>query len=173
MKNLKGIFTPCAKTCTVCCVLQFTMAAARADDRTIVVADIESHAPVPHVLVYMKSGEHIRTNLEGAFILQTDSFGQFTLKHPKYLTRIVTPEDIREDTLFLIPSMNSLHEVVIYGTRKDKATKLQQFSHSYLSDDPLLRPAAPTGHDILGFFNFAEKRRKKRGAKIKKTLENY
>ena len=162
-----------ARVFSLCSAALVCVAAAHAQERSIVVADVESHAPIPRVLVYLKSGEHIRTNLEGCFILQTDSFEQITLKHPKYLTRIVTPEEAHEDTLFLLPTMNSLHEGVIYGTRKDKETKLKQFSHPYRETDPLLQPAAPTGMDILGFFNFAEKRRKKRGAKVKKTLENY
>ena len=161
------------KAVVLCFSVLLCIGEIHAQERTIVVADIESHAPIPRVLIYLKSGEHIRTNLEGCFILQTDSFEQITLKHPKYLTRIVTPEETREDTLFLLPTMNALHEVVIYGKRKDKETKLKQFSHPYIEDDPLLKPATPSGIDILEFFNFAEKRRKKRGAKVKKTLENY
>jgi hypothetical protein len=157
----------------LCMLLFMCMTTIHAQERTVIIADVESHVPIPRVLIYLKSGEHIRTNLDGAFILQTDSFGELTLKHPKYLTRIVTPEETHTDTLFLIPTMNSLHEVVIYGQRKDKETKLKQFNQPFYEGDPLLKPAQPTGMDILGFFNLAEKKRKKRGEKVKRTLENY
>ena len=142
---------------------------------TLTVMDAETRMVVRDVLVYLPSGEHVRTNWEGCFVIQTDKFDHFKLRHPKYYDRYVFPSDIAEsDTLLILPRVGNIDEVVIYGHRKDKQTKLDALSSEvgeYVMKTYTPKPGINA--DIAGMLDFKGKARRKRLERTKKVLEKY
>ena len=126
----------------------FEMAA----QRQMVVVNVESKVPIRDVIVSADNGEKIRTPWDGVFSIP-DSVQRIDFRHPDYEHRYVLQSEILGDTIFLIPNMNLLSEVVIYGERRfDKrmASMLAQTSQQKL-DGQLERIKIPAGFNPIGF----------------------
>lgn len=147
-------------------------------ERTIVVADMETHTPVRQVLVFLPNRESVRTNYRGEFVLRTDSFELLRLRHPKYHELRVTPAELaREDTLLLLPREHSVGEVVVYGHNKTDQAKLNAF-HNQLQNGMVeeLRARAKkpgVNFDFGELTDFKGRARRKRAERIKRSLEKY
>ena len=106
-------------------------AAGSAAQRRLVVASLESKTPQRDVLVRIDNSPEIRTPWNGQ-IEVPDSFRHISLFHPKFQRRTVRHGELHSDTIFLIPALHAIDEVVIYGERRfDK----------HMAD--ILRPATP------------------------------
>lgn len=84
----------------------------------LVVVDIESRVPVRDVLAYTDDGQEARSAWDGAFALRP-GYGRIGFRHPNYEPRYVLRSELRADTVCLIPKMNALREVVVYGRQRD------------------------------------------------------
>ena len=83
----------------------------------LVVVNVESKVPVRDVKICTDNGQEMRTAWDGQFIVP-DSFRRIDFLHPDYERRYVLRDELHSDTIFLIPNINALHEVVIYGQRR-------------------------------------------------------
>ena len=83
----------------------------------IVVVNVESKVPVRDVRVCMDNGREMRTSWDGSVALP-DSFLRIDFLHPDFERRYVLKSELHSDTIFLIPNINALREVVIYGERR-------------------------------------------------------
>jgi len=85
--------------------------------RQMVVVNVESKVPVRDVRISADSGQEMLTTWDGLFALP-DSFQRLDFHHPDFERRYVLRSEIKGDTIFLIPNINALREVVIYGERR-------------------------------------------------------
>lgn len=148
------------------------------NERTIVVADMETRTPIRQVLVFLPNRESVRTNYRGEFVLRTDTFSLLRLRHPKYHELKVTAAELaREDTLLLLPRENPLGEVVVYGHRKDEQAKLNalhnQISSQMIDELRALAYKPGVNFDFGELTDFKGRARRKRGERIKRSLEKY
>ena len=82
-----------------------------------VVTNLESRVPIRDVLVYTDDHQQTKSHWDGTFSLN-EGFVRINFSHPKYLERYVLKTELKSDTIYLLPSMNTLDEVVIYGHRR-------------------------------------------------------
>ncbi len=82
--------------------------------RRMVVVNVESKVPVRDVKVSADNGYASLTTWDGLFSLP-DSFIRLDFVHPDFEGRYVLNSELKGDTIFLIPNINALREVVIYG----------------------------------------------------------
>ena len=80
--------------------------------RQMVVVNVESKVPVRDVRISADSGQEMLTTWDGLFALP-DSFQRLDFHHPDFERRYVLRSEIKGDTIFLIPNINALREVVI------------------------------------------------------------
>ena len=85
--------------------------------RQMVVVNVESKVPVRDVKISTDGGQELRTSWDGLFALP-DSFRRLDFHHPDFERRYVLSSELKGDTIFLIPNVNALREVVIYGERR-------------------------------------------------------
>lgn len=83
----------------------------------MVVVNVESKVPIRDVRVCADNGQETRTTWDGCFVMP-DSFLRIDFLHPDFERRYVLKSELHGDTIFLIPNMHALREVVIYGERR-------------------------------------------------------
>ena len=116
-----------------------------------VVTNLESRVPIRDVLVYTDDHQQTKSNWDGTFSLK-EGFGRINFSHPKYLERYVLKTELKSDTIYLLPSMNTLDEVVIYGHRRFKERMSDMFRPSPQQVlDAQLQQAIPEGFNPIGF----------------------
>ena len=148
------------------------------NERTIVVADMETRTPIRQVLVFLPNRESVRTNYRGEFVLRTDPFSLLRLRHPKYHELKITAAELaHEDTLLLLPRENPLGEVVVYGHRKDEQSKLNalhnQINNQMIEELRALAHKPGVNFDFGELTDFKGRARRKRAERIKRSLEKY
>jgi hypothetical protein len=130
---------------------------------------------VRDVRISADSGQEMLTTWDGLFALP-DSFQRLDFHHPDFERRYVLRSEIKGDTIFLIPNINALREVVIYGERRfgKRMAQMLKPSPQQLERDKLPQ-VIPSGPDVLAiatwlYENIYGKKHKKRLAR-KKALE--
>lgn len=145
-----------------------------ASAQTFVVTDLDSRIPIRDVKVYTDDNQHTTSNWDGTFSLK-EGFCRINLSHPKYLSRYVLTSELKGDTIYLLPSMNTLDEVVIYGHNRfaDRMDKMFKPSPQQLLDAQLQQPI-PEGFNPFGFARWLYKntmaKKVERRSKRKKAL---
>ncbi len=86
--------------------------------RQFVVVNMESNVPIRDVLVYTDDGQETKTKWDGTFALR-ETFRRVNFAHPSFEKRYMFREEIDGDTIALIPSLNAINEVVVYGHRRN------------------------------------------------------
>ena len=116
-----------------------------------VVTDLESRVPVRDVLVYTDDKQQTKSKWDGTFSLN-EGFVRINLSHPKYLSRYVLKTELKGDTIYLLPSMNTLDEVVIYGHRRFDERMSDMFRPTPQQQlDAQLQQAIPAGFNPIAF----------------------
>ena len=143
--------------------------------RQMVVVNVESKVPVRDVKISTDGGQELRTSWDGLFALP-DSFRRLDFHHPDFERRYVLSSELKGDTIFLIPNVNALREVVIYGERRFDKRMAQMLKPSPQQQErdklPQVIPAGPNVLAIAAWLyeNLYGKKREKRLAR-KKALE--
>lgn len=114
-----------------------------------VVADMESRVPLRDVLVYTDNNQNTKTIWDGTFSLK-EGFDRISFSHPLYEKRYVLKSELKGDTIFLLPKMNTLREVVIYGERRfdKRMAEMIKPSPQQVERDKLPQ-VIPAGPDVL------------------------
>lgn len=122
-------------------------AGVEAGAQRLVVADIESHMPLRDILAYTDDQQTAKSAWDGTFILR-EGYGRIGLTHPNYEKRYVLSSELKGDTLYLIPKLNALREVVVYGKHRDLTEKMNV---KMPKTEAQLLVANPHGFSALGF----------------------
>lgn len=112
-------------------VLFLLWAAGLIAQRRLVVASLESKTPQRDIKVRIDNGPEMVTPWNGE-IEVPDSFKRITLSHPKFQHRYVLHNELHNDTIFLIPALHAVDEVVVLG--KDRRKEMMA---------NILRPTTP------------------------------
>jgi len=88
--------------------------------RKLVVASLETKVPQRDIKVRVDNGEEFVTPWSGE-IEVPDSFKRITLSHPRFQHRYVLANELHSDTIFLIPALHAVDEVVVYGQDRRKS----------------------------------------------------
>jgi hypothetical protein len=125
------------------------VASTSVKSQQFVVADMESRVPLRDVLVHTDDNQNIKTIWDGTFSLN-EGFGRISFSHPHYEKRYVLKSELRGDTIFLLPKMNTLREVVIYGERRfdKRMAEMMKPSPQQVERDKLPK-VIPAGPDVL------------------------
>ncbi len=127
-------------------ILLLLPAVALAQRQMVVVVNVESKVPVRGVKISTDDGQEMLTTWDGLFALP-DSFQRLDFHHPDFERRYVLSNEIKGDTIFLIPNVNALHEVVVYGERRFDKRMAQMLRPSPQQQErdklPQVIPAGP------------------------------
>ena len=120
--------------------------------RKLVVASLESKAPQRDIKVRVDNGDEIVTPWNGE-IEVPDSFKRITLSHPKFQHRYVLHDELKNDTIYLIPTLHAIDEVVVYGTDRSKQMMTNIMRPAIPKEVPLPQvvPAGPNVLAMLGW----------------------
>ena len=110
---------------------------------------MESRVPLRDVLVYTDNNQNTKTIWDGTFSLK-EGFDRISFSHPLYEKRYVLKSELKGDTIFLLPKMNTLREVVIYGERRfdKRMADMIKPSPQQVERDKLPQ-VIPAGPDVL------------------------
>lgn len=136
-----------------------------------VVADMSSRKPLRDALVVTDGGEKVATDYRGRFAL-SGSYRGASVICKGYLRRNMTADEMRRDTIFLIPEVKTLSgvEIVLPG---DGLSTLKQSFMSEKSNVPV-KPKSAISFDFFGIFDKSKRRvSKKERERQKRILGNY
>ncbi|SEN18497.1 hypothetical protein SAMN04487902_10875 [Prevotella sp. ne3005] len=157
-------------------ILSLLATSASAEVQQYVVADMESRAPIRDVLIHTDDNQDTRSNWDGTFSLH-EGFGKINLSHLNYEKRYILKSELKGDTIWLMPNMNALREVVIYGERRfdNRMAEMRKSTMDQSVDAQLARIKIPSGPNVLAiaswlFENTLGKNLEKR-ARRKKALK--
>lgn len=137
-----------------------------------VVFDMETRRPVSNVKVYVNPSGSTLTDSRGRFRFQGKCYS-VTFSHVSYESRAMHKSELR-DTVWLMPKMNNLDEVVIIG-QKPKVS----FDMKRLINEASKYGKQPSGmvgvtFDLQSLFDKSQKRKSgKDRERYKKMLDNY
>lgn len=163
-------------------IVSLLTASANAEAQQFVVADMESRVPIRDVLIHTNDNQDTKSNWDGTFSLK-EGFSKILFSHLNYEKRYVLISELKGDTIWLMPRMNALREVVIYGERRfDK--RMEQMRKSGLDqsvDAQLARTKIPSGPNVLAIAswlfentfgkNLEKRARRKRALKVVRQQE--
>ena len=129
----------------MCCVV------ARAQ-RKLIVASLESKTPQRDVQVRIDNGPEIRTPWNGQ-IEVPDSFKRIDFCHPKFQRRYVLHDEIHGDTIYMIPVLHALDEVVVYGQDRRK-TMMAGIMSPTTPTEPKMPQVLSTGPNVLAMLGW-------------------
>lgn len=157
-------------------ILSLLATSASAEVQQYVVADMESRAPIRDVLIHTDDNQDTRSDWDGTFSLH-EGFGKINLSHLNYEKRYILKSELKGDTIWLMPNMNALREVVIYGERRfdNRMAEMRKSTMDQSVDAQLARIKIPSGPNVLAiaswlFENTLGKNLEKR-AQRKKALK--
>lgn len=146
------------------CVLHATA------QRQVVVIDAETDVPARDVQIYVDSlrGRRIVTDWQGTFAMP-DSAERIILCHSRY-ERLETEVANVADTIFLLPNVRRLNELVVRG----KAPRVNPQIFAGMKEAAQEGAAeAPKGVVSFDFFELFNARKRRRTEKRIKAIENY
>ena len=147
--------------------------------RKMVVANLESKVPQRDIKVRIDNGEEFVTPWNGE-IEVPDSFKRITLSHPKFQHRYVLHDELKNDTIYLIPTLHAIDEVVVYGTDRSKQMMANIMRPAIPKEVPLPQ-VVPAGPNVLAMLawlfektvapKIEAKQRRKRALKVVRQKE--
>lgn len=115
--------------------------------RRLIVASLESKVPQRDIKVRVDNGNEFLTPWNGE-IEVPDSFRRVTLSHPKFQHRYVLHDELHGDTIYLIPTLHAIDEVVVLGTDRRKELMTNILRPATPKEVPLPQ-AVPAGPNVL------------------------
>jgi len=114
-----------------------------------VVVNMETKVPVRDILIYTDDKQEARSRWDGTFSLRR-GFERIMFAHPNYEKRIMLKDEIDGDTIYLLPNLFALNEVVVYGHRRDISSRLHLGMNKV---DAQLAHPIPQGFNLLGLLS--------------------
>lgn len=134
---------------------------------TAVVYDIETHMPVSGATVFINPKGTTTTDRYGRFFIN-GRVHSLTLTHVAYEKRVMYSSEVR-DTVFLLPKMNVVGDVVIIGRKPKVGFDVRNTVSRAVSTVP------STGLMSFDFFSLFQKKKKshKNREKFNKLMRDY
>jgi hypothetical protein len=163
-------------------ILSLLATSVSAEAQQYVVADMESRAPIRDVLIHTDDNQDTRSNWDGTFSLH-EGFGKIIFSHLNYEKRYILKTELKGDTIWLMPNMNALREVVIYGERRfdNRMAEMRKSTLDQSIDAQLARIKIPSGPNVLAIAawlfentfgkNLEKRARRKRALKMVRQQE--
>ena len=166
-------------------ILSLLATSACAEAQQFVVADMESRVPVRDVFIHTNDNQNTQSKWDGTFFLK-EGFDKIMFSHLNYEKRYVLKSELKGDTIWLMPNMHALREVVIYGERRfdNRMAQMMKTRADQNLDAQLARIKIPAGFNPLGFASWLydltfrksvedRARRKKALKEVRKQEEEY
>lgn len=134
-----------------------------------VVFDMETKRPISKVKVYVNPKGSALTDNHGSFRF-SGTCNSMTFSHVSYESRSLRRSELR-DTVWLMPKMNNLDEVVILGLKPRISLNMKRISSdaSYYG-----KTSSGVSFDLFSVFDKSQKRKSgKARERYKKILERY
>lgn len=135
-----------------------------------VVFDMETRRCVPDVKVYVNPRGTVVTDRYGRFVI-TGKCNGITLSHGSYEALSLARSSVR-DTVWLLPKMRRLDEVVIYGKKPKPGFDIGEATHRAVQGAGV-RGGSGASFDFMSIFNPKARKHAKRRKKIKEMLDKY
>lgn len=135
-----------------------------------VVFDIETRRCVPGVTVYINPSGKTMTDSYGRFAVSGDCNG-ITLSHGSFEPLALDKSAVR-DTIWLLPKMRRLDEVVIYGKKPKPGFDIKAATQRAAAGAGL-KGGSGANIDVFSIFNPKARKHAKRRKKIKEMLDKY
>ena len=150
--------------------------------RKLVVASLGTKVPQRDIKVRVDNGDEFVTPWNGE-IEVPDSFRRISLSHPRFQYRYVLTHELRGDTIFLIPALHAIDEVVVYGTDRRK-TIMAGIMRPVTPKEVPLPQVVPAGPNVLAIMVWlfektvaptieAKQRRKKALKAVRQKEQEY
>lgn len=135
-----------------------------------VVFDMETRCCVPGVTVYVNPNGRVVTDRYGRFVIGGEC-NSITLSHGSY-EPLSLGKDAVPDTVWLLPKMRRLDEVVIYGKKPKPGFDVRQAARRAAAGVGM-KGGTGANFDFFSIFNPKERKHAKRRKKIKEMLDKY
>lgn len=143
--------------------------AALLAQRRVVVCNLETSLPERDVVLYTDGGYADTTDYRGT-AMAPDSFNILTFRKSGFTSVGVTPEELR-DTVYMLPSLNAIDEVTIWGEDKESIGQMEKRAGERNLDDELQEAYDKRG--VIAEFDLSKMldRRSRRDAKHRKKAK--
>ena len=135
-----------------------------------VVYDMETRRCIPDVKVYINPRGTVMTDRYGRFVI-TGKCNSITLSHGSYEALSLARSSVR-DTIWLLPKMRRLDEVVIYGKKPKPGFDIGEATRRAAAGTGI-KGGSGTNFDFFSIFNPKARKHAKRRKKIKEMLDKY
>lgn len=135
-----------------------------------VVYDMETRRCVPDVKVYINPRGTVVTDRYGRFVI-TGKCNSITLSHGSYEALSLARSSVR-DTIWLLPKMRRLDEVVIYGKKPKPGFDIGEATRRAAVGTGI-KGGSGASFDFMSIFNPKARKHAKRRKKIKEMLDKY
>lgn len=134
-----------------------------------VVFDMETRRPVDNVKIYVNPTGQTVTDRHGRFVVNA-SCHSVTFSHVSYESRSMHKTELR-DTVWLMPKMHTLDEVVITAVGPKMRLNIEKISKDASTYGT---PSSGMSFDLFSIFDRSQKRKSgKERERFNKILKNY
>ena len=135
-----------------------------------VVADMDMHTPLRDVAIHTDRNQTARTNYRGEFTLSGE-FTEVTFGRTGFLPRKLSRDSLLvADTVFLLPRMSELDEVVVIGKAPQAGFDVEEAARQGAA---MAAPSGGISFDFASLFDFRGRRHARRRKRLEKIFENY
>ena len=133
-------------------ILSLLATSVSAEAQQFVVADMESRVPIRDVIIHTDDNQDTTSKWDGTFNLK-EGYQKIMFSHLNYEKRYVLKSELKGDTIFLMPNMNALREVVVYGERRfdKRLAEMMKSRPDQSLDAQLARIKVPAGFNPIAF----------------------
>lgn len=135
-----------------------------------VVFDMETRCCVPGVTVYVNPRGSTVTDRYGRFVINGEC-NSITLSHGSYEPLSLDNESV-PDTVWLLPKMRRLDEVVIYGKKPKPGYDIRESVRRAVHGAGI-KGSSGGNFDFFESISFKKRKQAKRRKKIKEMLDKY
>ena len=133
-----------------------------------VIVNMETGVPIRDVHIFTNYNKMVTTDYRGRYTLE-EPFTSVTITHGKFLQLSLKREELR-DTIALLPSANSIGEVVIWGEMPRIGVKEKEISEDAKY---YYTPSSGFSFDFFELFRRKSRMRKQQRKKHEEIIESY
>lgn len=136
-----------------------------------VVADMETRLPIRDAHLRTNTGEEVKTDYRGRFVLQKP-FSSVAIRASRYDLLTMKADQFRRDTVFLLPEYTRLGEVVIIGRHLKPEFNMVKEARKGAERAP--KTGGISGFDFLSVFDRSHRHiSRKQRQREKEILRKY
>lgn len=133
-----------------------------------VIVNMETGVPIREVHIFTNYNKMVTTDYRGRYTLE-EPFTSVTITHGKFLQLTLKREELR-DTIALLPSANSIGEVVIWGEMPRIGVKEKEISEDAKY---YYTPSSGFSFDFFELFRRKSRMNKQQRKKHEEIIESY